>query len=85
MLIRVVYPSGKYDMVKESALDRLIDEKAIHSFKRSNGWVLLGVDPLRNPRAKIEYSGQKRRAVDFPHTDIENSAPPANVSYLSSY
>jgi len=46
-------------------LDRLIEEKAIRSFKRSSGWVLLGVDPVRNPKSQRSYLGEKRRATDL--------------------
>jgi len=68
LLIRVVYPDGKYDMVNGAALDRLIEKKAIRSFRRSSGWVLLGVDPVRNPKSQVEYAGEKRRSMDFAPT-----------------
>jgi hypothetical protein len=37
-----------YDYVKEPLLDKLIALKLIKKFKRTTGWVTLGVDPVRD-------------------------------------
>ncbi|MDY0267476.1 MAG: hypothetical protein RBR25_00145 [Trichloromonas sp.] len=62
MLIRVIYSDGRHDLVKPFILDRLIDQKGIRSFKRSNGWVALGVDPVRTRRGDNGYQGVERRS-----------------------
>jgi hypothetical protein len=40
--------------VKENILDTLIETKQITKFRRSTGWVTLGMDPVR--AAKREYT-----------------------------
>lgn len=62
MLIRVKYPNGKFDMVREFRLDYLIETKVIHSFERSSGWVVLGVDPIRQPGKRSQHRAPERRA-----------------------
>lgn len=47
MLIQVAYDDEKYDYVKDFMLDKLIDAGAISKFRRSSGWVRVGVDPIR--------------------------------------
>ena len=60
MLIRVKRDEGYYDYVKPQLLDRLIKAEKITSFYRSNGLVVLGVDPVRSA-AKTPYNGSERR------------------------
>lgn len=54
MLIQVSYPDNRFDYVKENILDTLIETKQITKFRRSTGWVTLGMDPVR--AAKREYT-----------------------------
>jgi len=50
MLIQVNYPDGRNDYVKGFVLDKLIESHEIVRFKRSSGWVTLGVDPVRTSK-----------------------------------
>ena len=50
MLIQVVYTDNKQDYVKPNMLDTLIELRKISRFKRSSGWVTIGVDPVRKTR-----------------------------------
>lgn len=54
MLIQVNYPDNRFDYVKDAILDSLIETRQILRFRRSSGWVTLGVDPIRT--AKREYT-----------------------------
>jgi hypothetical protein len=54
MLIQVNYPDNRFDYVTEKILDSLIETKKIARFRRSSGWVTLGVDPIR--AAKRDYT-----------------------------
>ena len=54
MLIQVNYPDNRYDFVKEKILDLMIEKKKIVRFRRSSGWVTLGVDSVRT--VKREYT-----------------------------
>ena len=62
MLIQVNYTNDKYDFVKDFMLETLITSGAISKFRRSSGWVQIGVDPVRAPRASASYNGPDRRA-----------------------
>jgi hypothetical protein len=55
MLIQVHYPDNRFDYVKENMLDLLIETKKITRFRRSSGWVTLGVDPVRMKRREYTY------------------------------
>ncbi len=61
MLISVVYTDGKHDMVKDFILNRLIEEKRIEKFKRSDGWVDIRTGRLRGSAKKFGYAGPERR------------------------
>ncbi|KAB0665443.1 hypothetical protein F6V25_10220 [Oryzomonas japonica] len=62
MLIHVLYDDNKYDYVKGFQLDRLLEVKKVQKFKRSTGWVTVGVDPMRW-RKNPNYHGLERRAA----------------------
>ena len=51
MLIRVVYDDFRYDFVKPFCLNELLTAGRISMFRRSSGWVLVGIDPVREPRS----------------------------------
>lgn len=58
--VTVVYPDGMMDMVDSLSLQILIEEDAILKFQRSDGWVYVGVDPVRLQR-RDNYQGPERR------------------------
>jgi len=60
MLIQVKHDDDRYDYVKDFMLDVLIETGAIAQFRRSSGWVRIGVDPIRKPRSE-KYAGAERR------------------------
>jgi hypothetical protein len=59
VFIRVIYNDGRHGTVKPFHLDKLISTGKIIKFLRSNGWVTIGVDPIRGNRGT--YSGPERR------------------------
>lgn len=63
MLIPVIYPNGRHDMVKDFMLSRMIEEMEISQFKRKEGWVNIKTDPVRRKRSLI-YSGPERRELE---------------------
>jgi|Deesub1362A_J573_1020465.scaffolds.fasta_scaffold00956_12 hypothetical protein len=63
MLIRIRYRDGRYDMVKPFILDRLIAERSIEGFHRSEGWVTIGRDRIRGDGG--EYHGPERRVNHY--------------------
>jgi hypothetical protein len=62
MLIQVLYDDNRYDYVKGFQLDRLLEVKKVQKFKRSSGWVTVGVDPIRW-RTSPSYDGVERRTA----------------------
>ena len=62
MLIQVNYTDDKYDFVKDFMLETLIKSGAIAKFRRTTGWVQIGVDPVRQARPNPAYGGPNRRA-----------------------
>lgn len=61
MLIRVRHSNGKIELVPPRKLQKLIDKRKIVQFMRSNGWVTVGFDPIRNGPDEV-YAGPERRA-----------------------
>jgi hypothetical protein len=59
MFVRVIYNTGRHDEVKPFHLDKLISSGQIIKFLRSDGWVTLGVDPIRGTGGI--YTGHERR------------------------
>lgn len=65
MLIRVMYTNGKFDMVKPKLLEELLENKQISSFKRSEGWAVVGRDAIRRkPSTSDQFNGIERRLSD---------------------
>ena len=62
MLIQVGRNDDRYDYVKDFMLDKLIAANAIVKFRRSSGWVTIGVDPIRMGKSDPAYRGEERRA-----------------------
>ncbi|WP_291316874.1 GSU3473 family protein [Desulfuromonas sp.] len=60
MMIRIMYHNGKHDLVKTSALERLISSNQVKQFQRSSGWVTPSRDPVRRTR-NSQYRGMERR------------------------
>ena len=62
MMVRIRYPDGRYDLVKAAMLDLLINLRQINQFERSDGWAIIGRDPLRGEGGG--YRGPERRTVE---------------------
>jgi len=62
MMIYVQYYGGKYDYIKPAMLDDKLMTGEIRKFLRSNGWAVVGQDPIRQPDATHGYyKGAERR------------------------
>jgi hypothetical protein len=60
MLIKVMYQNNEIEMVEAFQLDRLISSNKIKKFLRSEGWVTVGIDPIRK-ESRVNYKGSERR------------------------
>lgn len=63
MLIPVIYPNGRHDMVKDFLLTRMIEQEEIVQFKRQEGWIDIKSEKVRG-RSKKFYNGPERRQLD---------------------
>lgn len=63
MIIPVKYSDGTMDRVQSILLDTLILSGAITKFKRGNGWVTIGLDPIRK-------QGQQQQIVEDRRSDL---------------
>jgi|OpeIllAssembly_1097287.scaffolds.fasta_scaffold133323_2 hypothetical protein len=72
MLIRVKYPNGSYDMVNKQTLDFLLEQDKIAGFKRTEGWALVGRDPIRNRSRQAEWKHDhlERRGMMLSNQDV---------------
>ena len=59
MFIPVVLKDGHEELVSKDELQALMFKKQVMFFKRSNGWVVLGRDKMRD--LKVPYNGMERR------------------------
>ncbi len=61
MTIQVELTDGTLCRVVPKGLDLLLNRNIVKRFRRSSGWAVVGVDPIRYPAAKTSYSGPERR------------------------
>lgn len=59
-LIQVRYPDGQIDKIPMPLLNTLIETHKIAEFKRKEGWVMVGSDPIRG-MDHGQRSGNERR------------------------
>jgi hypothetical protein len=57
--IKVIYMDNSAGVVKASSLEQLIITRRIVAFRRSEGWVKIGRDPVRGNSGN--YNGPERR------------------------
>ena len=66
MMIQVQYTDNRFDYVNPVSLDCLLDQDKLLGFKRSSGWVRVGIDPVRQSRRSKPFV----RPVNFYHTSL---------------
>ena len=62
MSIKVMYTNGKMGIVESFQLDDLIASGKIKKFRRSDGWVFVGKDPIRKTD-EVEITPKKRQST----------------------
>ena len=60
MLLSVRHSTGKIELVSPRKLQKLIDNRKIVQFMRSDKWVTVGYDPIRT-KSSGNYPGPERR------------------------
>ena len=64
--IDVITIYGTYQHLAPSALDLMLENHLVKMFKRSSGWVKVGIDPIRvkdRREASQSFKGPERRSV----------------------
>ena len=69
-MIRIVYRTGEEELVSPKFLDILLYLGQVQLFERNDGWVIVGVDQLRDSHSD-SYSGINQRQ----HTPTPLPAP----------
>jgi hypothetical protein len=63
-LIHVITRDGAYQHLTPPVLDILLEKGSIMKFRRSSGWVTVGIDPVRvkdRREASCPFSGPDKR------------------------
>ena len=60
-LIKVEMNDGVMCRMAPRALDMFLARDEVSRFKRSDGWAVVGVDPLREPKKNHAFDGTERR------------------------
>ena len=63
MSIKVMYTNGKTGIVESFQLDDLIASGKIKKFRRADGWVVVGKDPIRKAD-ELEIKPKRRQSAD---------------------
>jgi hypothetical protein len=60
-LIKVEMNDGTLCRMAPRALDMFLARDEVSRFKRSDGWAVVGVDHLRDPKKRHAFDGAERR------------------------
>lgn len=60
--VHVLLKSGRADFIDPTELDQLLAARQVLCFRRSNGLVMIGCDPVR-ARTRPDYAGPERRLI----------------------
>jgi hypothetical protein len=63
MLIKVMYQNNEIEIIEACQLDTLISSNKIKKFLRSEGWVTVGMDPIRKKSRVNSKASERRQAV----------------------
>ncbi len=61
MKIPVIYADGTPGAVNPEELEGMIQKRRLLTFRRSNGWVRIGIDSLRGISKTCAYNAKERR------------------------
>lgn len=65
-MIRIIYRTGEEELVPPKFLDILLYLDQVQMFQRADGWVVVGVDPLRTWHPSPHYGENRRRHKPTP-------------------
>jgi hypothetical protein len=81
-MIRIVYRTGEEGLVSPKFLDILLFLQQVQLFERTDGWVIVGVDKLRNSNPDLYCGPNLRRHEPTPlPAPIKSTFLPGNHAY----
>jgi hypothetical protein len=61
MIVPAIYSNASPNYIDTVKLDELLHQNALLAFRRSNGWVMVGVDDMRDPEGRRGTSWKDRK------------------------
>ena len=63
MTVPVIFLNGNPGIVSTSELDTLLNKNKLLAFHRSDGWVKVGIDDMRDPDGRRGLSWKDRKSL----------------------
>ena len=61
MIVPAIFSNASRNTVSTEELDELLQKNALLAFRRSDGWVFVGVDKMRDSRGRTGSSWKDRK------------------------
>jgi hypothetical protein len=63
MIVPAIFSNASPNYINTETLDELLHKNALLAFRRSNGWVMVGFDEMRDPEGRRGSSWKDRKTV----------------------
>ncbi len=63
MIVPAIFSNASPTFVRTEELDELLQKKALLAFRRADGWVMVGVDEMRDPGGRRGSSWKDRKTL----------------------
>jgi hypothetical protein len=63
MIVPAIFSNASPNYIETEELDDLLHKNALLAFRRSNGWVMVGSDEMRDPEGRRGSCWKDRKAV----------------------
>jgi hypothetical protein len=63
MIVPAIFSNASPSYIDTEKLKELLDNNALLAFRRSSGWVMVGVDNMRDPEGRKGSSWKDRKTV----------------------
>jgi len=77
MIVPAIFSNASPNYIDTEELDELLDKSALVAFRRSNGWVMVGFDEMRDPKGRRGASWKDRKKLSSQRSlvQISNNGP----------
>jgi hypothetical protein len=63
MIVPAIFSNATPNYIDTEEVDELLQKNALVAFRRSNGWVMVGFDEMRDPKGRKGSSWKDRKAL----------------------